>query len=271
LRWRQNATNNQEVTVTAGSWRAIEYEEYDPRMNIAIDEAILLTVEERAAPSTLRFWRGGNAVIIGYSQNVEEEVHREACAKSDVSIVRRFTGGGAVYQNDGNLNWTVVTRKDDYPGGRIGGISDIFQVFSLPVIKGLHILGLQSRFNPPNGICVGDKKISGMAAYVKRESLLCHGTLLVHNDFGPMRRFLKKLKIDVTTLEETLSRKFSMRDVMNAMVEGFSTTYSISTHRDELSEREKTLAVTLFNEKYVSRRWNYMPQQKASHFDDSIS
>lgn len=236
----------------------LDFEEDNPGMNMAIDEAVLLAVEKGMIPNTVRFWKNRNAVAIGYSQKVEKEIHQAACRRSGVAIVRRFTGGGAVYQNYGNLNWTVVIRRDDYPGRSISGVSDIFQVLSRPIIQGLEMLGLRSEFKPPNGICIGGKKISGMAAYVKRESLLCHGTLLVYGDFSLMRHVLRNQKVEVTTLEEKLSERFSMKDVKDAIVKGFDTVFCIRMNRGELSNEEKALAVSLYTEKYIARRWNHM-------------
>lgn len=239
-------------------WRLLHLENDNPLMNMAFDEAILMAVEKDIAPNTVRFWRNRRAVLIGYSQSVEREVCLEACRKNGVSVVRRFTGGGAVYQNHGNLNWTVAVRKADLPAEKISDVVDIFKVFSRPIIQGLQVLGVCAEFKLPNGICLGNKKISGMAAYVKRESLLCHGTLLVNGDLRLVRDVLKNLKIEVTTVEEALTWPISMVQAKDAIVKGFDIAFGIEMKQGGLSNEEEAIAMSLYEKKYATRQWNYM-------------
>jgi lipoate-protein ligase A len=237
-------------------WRLLNIEYTDPYRNMALDEALLIAVERNIVPNTVRFWRNKNAVVIGHSLNVEKEVDVAACTKHDVSIVRRFTGGGAVYQNYGNLNWTIVVRKVDFPKGRIGGLLDIFRLFSKPIVQGLEVLGVAAEFKSPNGVYLYGRKISGMAAYVKRDSILCHGTLLVSGDLRILRDILKNLKADVTTIRDKSSVRPSMKEIKYAIMEGFEITLGINLNQMEISEEEKAITRSLCRKKYHTRQWN---------------
>lgn len=244
-------------------WRLLDIEYPDPYKNVALDEALLIAIERNMVPNTVRFWRNENAVVIGHSLNVEKEVNVEACAKHDVSIVRRFTGGGAVYQNCGNLNWTIVVRKVDFPKEKIGGVLDIFRLFSKPIVQGLEVLGIAAEFKSPNGVYLYSRKISGMAAYVKRDSILCHGTLLVSGDLRILRDVLKNLKADVTTIRDKSSFRPSMKEIKYAIVKGFEITLDINLNQMEISQEEKAITRCLCRKKYRTKQWNYACQYSA--------
>jgi len=236
-------------------WRFLDVEYRDPYKNMAVDEALLIAVERNIAPNTVRFWRNPNAVVIGRSQSLEAEVSLEACEKHGASVVRRFTGGGAVYQDRGNLNWTIVSRRD-HPVARINGILGVFKVFSKPILEGIRALGIGAEFKPPNSIFVGNKKISGMAAYVKREAILCHGTLLVKTDLNILTEVLKPVKTKVTTLQQELGRQISMARIKRAILTGFDSVYDMKVKQGRLSREEVEIVKRLYRNKYATEEWN---------------
>ena len=95
-------------------WRLIDTSFSDEApLNLAIEEAIFLEkINREVSPSTIRFWRNRKAVILGYSQKTHSEINLRTCREMNVQVVRRFTGGGAVYQDFGNLNYSIVIRND---------------------------------------------------------------------------------------------------------------------------------------------------------------
>jgi len=236
-------------------WRFLDIEYRDPYKNMAVDEALLIAVERNIAPNTVRLWRNLNAVVIGRSQSLEAEVSLEACERYGTSVVRRFTGGGAVYQDHGNLNWTIVSRRD-HPSAKVKEILGVFKVFSSPILEGIKALGIRAEFKPPNSIFVDDKKISGMAAYVKRESILSHGTLLVNTDLNILTAVLNPVKTKVTTLQQELNRRISMARIKRAILRGFDSVYDIKVKQDKLSREETGIIKRLYKNKYATEEWN---------------
>ncbi len=237
------------------TWRLLDIEYRDPYKNMAVDEALLIAIERNIAPNSVRFWRNLNAVVVGRSQSIEKEVSLEPCQRYGASVVRRFTGGGAVYQDHGNLNWTIVSRRD-HPLAKVKGILEVFKVFSSPILEGIRALGVRAEFKPPNSIFVGDKKISGMAAYVKRESILCHGTLLVNTDLNILTNVLTPVKTEVTTLQRELGMKISMGRVKRAIIRGFDSVYGLKVKQGKLSREEVGIIKRLYENKYVTEEWN---------------
>jgi len=222
---------------------------------MAVDEALLIAVDSNIAPNTLRFWRNLNAVVVGRSQSIEKEVSIEGCEKYGTSVVRRFTGGGAVYQDHGNLNWTFVSRRD-HPLAKVKGILEVFKVFSSPILDGIKTLEIRAEFKPPNSIFVGDKKISGMAAHIKREAILCHGTLLVNTDLNRLTSVLKLVKNKVTNLQRELDRQIPMAQIKRAIITGFNSVHNIKVNHGKLSRKEIGIIKRLCENKYATEEWN---------------
>ena len=109
-------------------------------MNLAIDEAIFIEKMKKTIPTTLRFWRNHSAVIIGRFQNLEAEVNLEICRIRQVQVIRRFSGGGAVYHDSGNLNHSLAI-ETTHPLLKECDITQIYERLSLGVIEGLKEFG----------------------------------------------------------------------------------------------------------------------------------
>ncbi len=236
-------------------WRQLDIEYRNTYKNTAVDEALLIAVDRNIAPNTLRFWRNLNAVVVGRSQSIKKEVSIEACKKYGTSVVRRLTGGGAVYQDYGNLNWTVVSRRD-HPLAKVKGILEVFKVFSSPILDGIKTLEIPAEFKPPNSIFVGDKKISGMAAHIKREAILCHGTLLVNTDLNRLTGVLKLVKNKVTNLKRELGMQIPMANIKKAIITGFNSVHNIKVNQGKLSRKEIEMIKRLYKNKYATEEWN---------------
>ncbi len=151
----------------------------DSFSNLALEEALFdgLTVP------TLRVWDNQRSVVIGRAQLAEFETDLERCRADSVPVVRRFTAGGAVYNGPGNLNWSFfVPKLGTRYEGKLHDAKGVFEAFADVVVAALVQCGVACDFRPPNGIVSKEGKISGMAAYVARDKVLCHGTLLVSAD-----------------------------------------------------------------------------------------
>jgi lipoate-protein ligase A len=164
-------------------WRIIDFTENDAFMNMAIDEAVSESVAA-GGPPTIRFY-GWNpdAVSIGYFQSLEKEVDTARCAAEGVDVVRRRTGGGAVYHDHaGEITYSVIAKETLFP-------KDILASYRLIcgwVMDSLALIGISPEFKPINDIIVNGKKISGNAQTRRNGVLLQHGTILYSLDVDRM-------------------------------------------------------------------------------------
>lgn len=262
-------------------WRLLDVEYNDPYMNLAVEEIIARKVGEGTVPSTTRFWRNPNTVVIGYSQCAALEVNFEACREYRTKIVRRFTGGGAVYHDHGNLNYSICLRRDNRLVQR--DFLETFKFLSLGVINGLKTLGVGVEFEPINNLCIKGKKISGAAGSIKWGTIFHHGSILVNSDLEKLSRVLsfptdrlkdkhaRATRKAVTTLSAELARDVSIAEVKEALKRGFKKTFAIELVNGELTGEEQELARKLFKEKYTTDEWNFRRQLTFKKFSDSTS
>src|SRR5208337_366943 len=127
----------------AETWRLLDVEYSNPYMNLALEEAIPPNVGKGASPNTIRFWRNPNAVVIGNFQSAKREVNLDRCNKYQTAVVRRFTGGGAVYHDLENLNCSMSVRRD-HPLIKMD-LGETFATLSQGVMEGLKLLGAPVR------------------------------------------------------------------------------------------------------------------------------
>jgi len=244
-------------------WRVIPLHTTDAFTAMAIDEAVSESVLKGGQP-TIRFWRWNpSAVSIGYFQNVEEEVDLEACKKFGVDVVRRRTGGGAVYHDyEGEITYSVIGKEELFPKG----ISESYYLICGWVIDSLSMLGIQAEFKPINDIVVNGKKISGNAQTRRNGVLLQHGTILYDLDVRKMFSLLKvgKEKISdkmIQAVEERVTRikdhgNFDMKAVYDALVQGF--TAAKDWEFGKLTEEEIKRAAQLVKERYITDQWTFL-------------
>ena len=140
----------------------------DPAYNLAFEEYILTHFTKG---SILILWQNDNAVIIGRNQNTAEEINRQFVTEHGIRVIRRNTGGGAVYHDLGNLNYSFISDADSID-------QTATQLFLAPVVDALKGLGLDAAFSGRNDILVSGRKVSGTAQQLSKGRLLLHGTLL---------------------------------------------------------------------------------------------
>jgi lipoate-protein ligase A len=238
-------------------WRLVDAEYEDAVLNLAVEEAIMEKVGQGEAPNTIRFWTNPKpTIVVGKFQMPELEVNEEACKRHGVLVVRRFTGGGTVYHDKGNLNYAISARR----GSPIipQTIDRIRPTLCSGIVEGLRILGLDAKFEPKGVyIHVKGKKVSGTAALATRNAVFLHGTLLVDSDLlklrevldmppypkdARLRRFVKSTRKEVTSIKEQLSKEMSIDDIKSALTEGFRKALKIELRQGELSNSELELA-----------------------------
>jgi len=255
------------------AWRLLKLETNNAFMNMAVDEAILQARIAGKVPNTLRFFRWQpSAISIGRFQEVQKEVLVENCKKHGIDIVRRISGGGAVYHDyDGEITYSVTVATEDL------GTADVFAAYNLicnGLIEAIQILGIRADFDPgdpkncPN-VSVNGRKISGSAQSHKRGILLQHGTLLVDVDLKKMFTFLNVLwaktcmevvnvaEKKITSVKQELGASVSMKEAYHALVKGFEKALETSLKEGELTGYEQKLAEKLCKEKYSTDEWNF--------------
>ena len=254
----------------SGEWRLLEVEwPEDPYLNLAAEEAIARAVGEGVAPTTLRFWRNANAVVIGAFQCASLEVRSHECLKHGVKVVRRFTGGGAVYHDIRNLNFAVSFRKPSpIPGD---SIMKAYEAVGKAIVSGFGKLGVEAEFVPINDIQVRGRKICGMAGTLSRSLLFVHGCILVGSNLEILSRVLNvpkekleakgvgKVRARVTTLIDELGREVGMDEVKDALKRGFEEVFDVEIVPGELTEWERKMINELYEKKYSTIEWNLGP------------
>jgi lipoate-protein ligase A len=243
-------------------WRLIVDSARDAFSNMAIDKAILFAGKQ----PTVRFysWQPA-AVSIGCFQSLLLEVDTLKCREQNIDVVRRITGGGAVF-HDKELTYSIVLREKNkfLPGNLLVSYEKICSA----VIAGLSVLGLRAEYAPLNDILVNGKKVSGCAQTRRNKGVLQHGTMIMGVDVEKMFSLLRvpdekirgkmiaSAKERVTSIEKELGRIVSFAEAAAALKKGFEQTFGMELVAGNLTEKELLLA-TEFRKEFASNEWNY--------------
>jgi len=248
-------------------WRVMGLDINDAYTNMAVDEALCTLRSKGKSSNTIRLYRWKpSAVSIGYFQILEQEVNVEACKKLGVDIVRRMTGGGAVYHSyEGELTYSIIVNQDHRQIPR--DILKSYEIICNGIVLALGALGINAGFRAINDIDVNGKKISGNAQTRRGNTVLQHGTILIDTDIRTMFTVLKvsKEKISdkliksveerVTTIRRELGKKVTFTEVEESLKNSFSKIFDIDLVESNLSREERELASELKEKKYISKKW----------------
>lgn len=256
-------------------WRVLEETGIDVYRNLAIDEALArVNAKGKEKSCTIRFWQSNRSVVIGRFQCVHEEANLAFCERERIAIARRFTGGGGVYHDLGNLNFTICANQSEpYVSGNL---MEFYQTFIGAIRDGLRAIGIPARYDE-NRACirVGDKKVSGTAGWIKRGVSFLHGTLLLDTDLNTLRKALtpevgqqvfirdktrircKPSKRDIiTNICDAVSNRPSRQQVQRAIVLSVQDTTGSEFVLSSLTEEEKDTAEALYQSRYSQSAWN---------------
>jgi len=238
-------------------WRLLLGGSTDPAINLAVEEAIVRSRKDGFCPDTLRIWRNDRAVILGCNNNVLEEVDFAACKRMGARILRRTSGGGAVYHDLGNINYSVIMKEKHVNPNH--DILDVYGEYAKAILNGLAFLNVKAEFQHPNSILLNGKKISGMAQHRFYNVILFHGTLLVNSDLELLSSALLNPKHEVTTISREGLGCPSSEAIEEAIIAGFRTTFQIQFDIGTLTPYESRLAEELVAMKYGTEKWNFDP------------
>ncbi|WP_066317090.1 lipoate--protein ligase [Bacillus sp. FJAT-29814] len=231
----------------------------DPRINLAIEEYALKNLDINE--TYLLFYINEPSIIIGKNQNTIEEINTEYVENNGIKVVRRLSGGGAVYHDLGNLNFSFITKDD-------GESFHNFRKFTEPVIEALRKLGVNAELSGRNDIEVEGRKISGNAQFSTKGRMFSHGTLLLNSEMENVASALKvkKDKIESKGIKSVRSRVANISEFLteNISIEEFRSLLLkfIFDGMEEvpeyvLTEEDWERIHQLSKERYQNWEWNY--------------
>ena len=216
----------------------IEGDSNNPHRNLAL-EAVLL---KRLQPGEcyLYLWQNKHTVVIGRNQNAMAECHVQQLEQDGGYLARRLSGGGAVYHDLGNLNFTMIMNTEDFDADRQTGV----------ILKAVQLQGLKAEKNGRNDLTVEGKKFSGHAYYHHAGRSYHHGTLMMKVDMGQLPKYLNvsPLKLKAKGVQSVQSRvcnlcdfnpRISVADMKGSLREAFCQVYGLPVRELELTEADK--------------------------------
>lgn len=232
----------------------------NPYFNLALEEYFLKHKDIKE--DILILWQNDNTIVVGKNQNTYEELNAEYVNDNNINVVRRLSGGGAVYHDLGNLNFTIIQpSSSDHKND--------FSFFTKPIIECLNKLGADAAFSGRNDILLDGKKISGNSQYFCKDKLLHHGTLLFNSEMTVLTKALKvkKEKFEskgvksvgsrVTNISDYIDKSISLEKFKNMLVETVFEYRKGEIKNYELTETDIEKINELVKNKYGTWEWNY--------------
>jgi lipoate---protein ligase len=231
----------------------------DPRINLAIEEHLLRNFSH--SEDILLFYINEPSIIIGRNQNALEEINHKYVLENQIHVVRRLSGGGAVYHDLGNLNYSFITGngKENFNN---------FKKFTAPIIQALQDLGVKAELGKRNDILVDKRKISGNAQYLTGTRMVSHGTLLFNSDLSHVDQALqvkmnkitskgiKSVRSSVVNIIEFLSQPIEMDSFRKYLLNSiFRNSQQLNAY--ELAEDDWRAINKLAEERYSRWEWNF--------------
>ena len=241
----------------AKTFRIIDTGIRDGRRQIAIDQALIEAHKAGSIPDTVRFLRFPPTALIGRHQALSREVNLEYCRAHGIGVVRRITGGGAIYFDQGQLGWELVFHRATLG---IRSLPELTREICEAAASGLSKLGIAAKYRPRNDIEVDGRKISGTGGFFDQDTLFYQGTVLVDMNTADMTAALKvpeaklaKRSLDsaaqrVVTLKDLLGAAPSIEAVKDALLAGFAERLGITAVAGAISAQEEALAAQYYDE-----------------------
>jgi len=229
----------------------------DPHLNLALEEYIVRNFKDK---DYLLFYINEPSIIIGRNQNTLEEVNQQYVEDKGIHVVRRISGGGAVYHDFGNLNFSFITDHD------IKSFNN-FKKVTAPIVKVLNEMGVKAEMKGRNDVVVENRKISGNAQFSTGKRMFTHGTLLLNSDLEEVTRALqvkmtklvskghKSVRSRVANIQEFIKEPLEILEFRERILQGLNAAGDFETYT--LTDKEWEAVHNLKESKYDQWEWNY--------------
>ncbi|MCX6279712.1 MAG: lipoate--protein ligase [Bacteroidetes bacterium] len=229
----------------------------DPYFNLATEEYVLKNFDE----DSFMLWRNAPSIIVGKHQNTLAEINVEYVKRNNIPVVRRLSGGGAVFHDLGNLNFTFIQQ------GKDGNLID-FRKYTEPIIEVLQKIGIAARFEGRNDLTIEGRKFSGNAEHIWKNKVLHHGTLLFSAQMtdlslalnvDPLKfqgKAVKSVRSRVTNISEHLIEPMDVMQFATLVQNHIAEKYP-DAKMMELSSEDHDKIHELVRTKYNTWEWNF--------------
>ena len=235
--------------------------------NLAMEEYFLKNTNE----DIFLLWQNENSIIVGKNQNTLSEINYDYVKENNIKVVRRLSGGGAVFHDLGNINFTFISCNDN-------SFSD-FKKFTMPIVEALKELNVHAEFSGRNDLLIDGQKFSGNAQYNYKNKVMHHGTLLFSSEINDLSAALKvkpskfegksvkSVKSRVTNISSHLDKKMTVLEFKDYLMD-FINKRDKNSHFYELNDKDVESINKLVEEKYSTWEWNFGYSPKYSLYNE---
>lgn len=235
--------------------------------NLAMEEYFLKNTNE----DIFLLWQNENSIIVGKNQNTLSEINYDYVKENNIKVVRRLSGGGAVFHDLGNINFTFISCNDN-------SFSD-FKKFTMPIVEALKELNVHAEFSGRNDLLIDGQKFSGNAQYNYKNKVMHHGTLLFSSKINDLSNALKvkpskfqgksvkSVKSRVTNISSHLDKKMTVLEFKDYLMD-FINKRDKNSHFYELNDKDVESINKLVEEKYSTWEWNFGYSPKYSLYNE---